>query len=111
MVEDADSFVIPNCRWTRLPYRFSILSETSPRFAQIELREVTKVNVATRNCFISPVEYLLLPIQILHLLRSILAAVIRLFFNQFLSRNSVKRNNSPISVSADHGAVPDILRN
>src|SRR6267143_4331188 len=99
-----------NCRWSRLPYRSSILSETSHRFARTELTAVTTVSAATRNCFISPIGSVLLPIQILNLLRSILAAAIRLFFDQFLGRNSVKRNHGPISVSADHWAVPDILR-
>ena len=54
---------------------------------------------------------ILLLLEILHLLCSILAALILLFFNQFLGGHSVKRNNRPISFCADHGTMPNILRN
>jgi hypothetical protein len=52
----------------------------------------------------------LLPRQIFHLLRSTFATAIGPFFNQFLGRGGVKRNNRPIRVQAYDRAMPDIRR-
>src|SRR6266487_2988934 len=50
---------------------------------------------------------LLLP-QILHLLRSIFASASRPFFNQFLGRDRVKRDDRPICICADNRPMPDV---
>ena len=93
---------------SRLPYKFSILSEPSPRFAEAELETARIVSATTRNFM--PFMILLL-LEIFHLFCSILAALILLFFNQFLGGHSVKRNHRPITFCADHGTMPNILRN
>src|SRR2546429_5996055 len=111
MVEDADSFVIPQLSLDQVARSIFDSGRAVTQVCPDRAQGGDKSQRSDQKLFHIPSRILLLPIQILHLLRSILAAVIRLFFNQFLSRNSVKRNNSPISVSADHGTVPDILRN
>jgi len=111
MVEDADSSVIAQLSLDQIA--ISIL-DCVRALAQVRRDRAHSGDNRQRSeqkLFHIPSRILLLPIQILHLFRSILAAVIRLFFNQFCGRNSVKRNNCPINVSADYGAVPDILRN
>src|SRR5262249_12690360 len=52
----------------------------------------------------------LLRLQVLHLPRTGVAAVVRAFFNQFLSGHGVKGNNYPICGAVDYGTMPDVRR-
>src|SRR5215467_8340311 len=52
----------------------------------------------------------LLRLQVLHLPRTGVMAVIRPFFNQFLSGHGVKGNNCPIALRVYHWPMPDVRR-